>query len=91
MAADDSKFIALARQAPQGRLFTPADGTLVARDGGAEVQWSLNALAQAAKEACFAAKRPQVRAILCAGGVRWAEQAIEASATRTGVTWQPAN
>jgi transposase len=70
-AADDSKLIALVRQAPPGRLVTREDGTLVARDEEAEAQWSLNALAQAAKEAGIAVKRSQIRTILLREGVRW--------------------
>jgi transposase len=70
-AADDSKLVALARQAPPGRLVTRADGSMVARDEEAEAQWSLNALAQAAKEAGMAVKRSQIRTILLREGVRW--------------------
>jgi transposase len=70
-AADDSKLIALVRQAPPGRLITREDGTLVARDEEAEAQWSLNALAQAAKEVGIAVKRSQIRTMLLREGVRW--------------------
>jgi transposase len=70
-AADDSKLIALVRQAPPGRLITREDGTMVARDEEAEAQWSLDALAQAAKEAGIAVKRSQIRTILLREGVRW--------------------
>ena len=48
---DDSRLIALVRQAPPGRLETQRDGTMVARDEQGSAQWSLNALAQAAKDA----------------------------------------
>jgi transposase len=48
-AEDDSRLIALARQAPPGRLVTGRDGTMVAREEEAEAQWSLNALARAAE------------------------------------------
>jgi transposase len=68
---DESKLIALVRQAPPGRLVTQRDGTLVARDEEGEAQWSLNALAQAAKEAGIAVKRSQIRTILLREGVRW--------------------
>ena len=44
---------------------------MVARDEEAEAQWSLNALAQAAKEAGIAVKRSQIRTILVREGVRW--------------------
>jgi transposase len=70
-AVDDSKLIALVRQAPPGRLMTQADGSMVARDEEASAQWSLNALAQAAKEAGIAVKRSQIRTILLREGVRW--------------------
>ncbi len=68
---DDSKLIALVRQAPPGRLVTQRDGTMVAREEEAEAQWSLNALARAAKEAGIAVKRSQIRRILLREGVRW--------------------
>ncbi len=70
-AADDSKLVALARQEPPGRLVTQRDGTMVARDEEASAQWSLNALAQAAKEVGIAVKRSQIRTILLREGVRW--------------------
>ena len=70
-AADDSKLIALVRQAPPGRLVTQQDGTMVARDAEGEAQWSLNALARAAKEAGIRVKRSQIRTILLREGVRW--------------------
>ena len=69
-AADDSKLIALVRQEPPGRLVTQRDGSMVARDEEAEAHWSLNALAQAAKEAGIAVKRSQIRTILLREGVR---------------------
>src|SRR5256714_13753923 len=50
-AADDSKIIALVSQPPPGQLVTQRDGTMVARDEQGSAQWSLNALAHAAKEA----------------------------------------
>jgi transposase len=68
---DDSQLIALVRQAPPGRLVTQRDGTMVARDEEGEAQWSLNALAQAAKEAGMRVKRSQIRTILLREGVRW--------------------
>jgi transposase len=70
-AADDSKLIALVRQAAPGRLVTQEDGTMVARDEQGSAQWSLNALAQAAKEAGIQVKRSQIRTILLREGVRW--------------------
>ncbi len=70
-AEDDSRLIALVNQAPPGRLVTQRDGSMVARDEEAEAQWSLNALAQAAKEAGIMVKRSQIRTILVREGVRW--------------------
>jgi transposase len=68
---DDSRLIALVRQAPPGRLVRRRDGTLVAREEEAEAQWSLNALARAATEAGIRVKRSQIRRILVREGVRW--------------------
>jgi transposase len=70
-AEDDSKLIALARQAPPGRLVTRRDGTMVAREEEGEAQWSLNALARAAQEAGIPVKRSQIRRILLREKVRW--------------------
>jgi transposase len=70
-AADDSKLIALVRKAPPGHVETQADGKLVARDEDGSAQWSLDALAQAAKEAGIEVKRSQIRTILLREGVRW--------------------
>ena len=67
---DDSKIIALVCQAPPGRLVRQAD-ELVARDEQGSAQWSLDALAQAAKEVGIAVKRSQIRRILVREGVRW--------------------
>jgi transposase len=68
---DDSQLIALVRQAPPGRLVRRRDGTMVAREEKGEAQWSLNALARAAKEAGIRVKRSQIRRILVREGVRW--------------------
>lgn len=65
-----SKLIALVRQAPPGRLERRAD-ELVAQEENGSAQWSLNALAQAAKEAGIQLKRSQIRTILLREGVRW--------------------
>lgn len=68
---DDSKLIALVRQAPSGRLVTQRDGTMVAREEEGETQWSLNALARAVQEADIPVKRSQIRRILLREKVRW--------------------
>ena len=69
--ADDSALIALVHTAPPGRLVTRRDGTMVARQEDEAAQWSLSALAQAAKEAGIQVKRSQIRRILLKEGVRW--------------------
>jgi len=55
--ADRSGIVALPSQPPPGRLVTQRDGTMVARDESGSAQWSLDALAQAAKEAGIRVKR----------------------------------
>jgi len=69
--ADDSALIALVHTPPPGRLMTREEGAMVARDEEKEAQWSLDALAQAAKEAGIPVKRSQIRRILRKEGVRW--------------------
>ena len=66
-----SRILALVKQAPPGHLETQADGTMVARDEEGSAQWTLNALAQAAKEAGIGVKRSQIRRIYLREGVRW--------------------
>ena len=66
-----SRILALVKQAPPGHLETQADGTMVARDEQGSAQWTLNALAQAAKEAGIQLKRSQIRRISLREGVRW--------------------
>jgi transposase len=68
---EDSQLMALVRKDPPGRLVTQRDGTMVARQDEGEAQWSLNALARAAKEAGITVKRSQIRRILVREGVRW--------------------
>jgi len=70
MAADDSKIIALVRQAPPGRLERQGD-EMVARDEEGAAKFHLDVLAQSAKEADIAVKRSQIRRILLREGVRW--------------------
>jgi len=67
---DDSRIIALVRQAPPGRLERRAD-EMVARDEEGSAQWSLDALAQAVKEVGISVKRSQIRRICLREGVRW--------------------
>src|SRR5205085_9304473 len=57
--ADDSVIIALVSQAPPGRLVRQQDGSLRAREEEGAGQWTLNALAQAAKDVGIAVKGSQ--------------------------------
>ena len=66
-----SRILALVKQPPPGRLERRADETMVARDEQGSAQWSLNALAQAAKAAGIQVKRSQIRRIYLREGVRW--------------------
>ena len=66
-----SRILALVKQAPPGHLETQADGTMVARDEEGSAQWTLNALAQAAKEVGIRVKRSQIRRIYLREGVQW--------------------
>ncbi len=69
--AERSIIVALPSKPPPGRLMTLEDGTMVARDESGSAQWSLDALALAAKEAGIRVKRSQIRRILLKEGVRW--------------------
>jgi transposase len=66
-----SRILALAKQEPPGHLSSQADGTMVARDEEGSAQWTLNALAQAAKATGIQVKRSQIRRIYLREGVRW--------------------
>jgi transposase len=63
--------IALVSSDPPGRLRRQADGSLVAADEQQPAQWTLDALAAAARVEGIAVSRSQVRRILQAEGVRW--------------------
>jgi transposase len=65
------QIIALARSDPPGRLRRQPDGTLAAVDEQQPAQWTLDALAAAARAEGIAVGRSQVRRILVAEGVRW--------------------
>jgi len=65
-----SRILSFAKQPPPGRLERQAE-ELVARDELGSAQWTLNALAQAAKEAGIQVKRSQIRRIYVQEGVRW--------------------
>lgn len=59
--AERSVIVALPSQPPSGRLVTQRDGTMVAHDESGSTQWSLDALAQAAKEAGIRVKGSQIQ------------------------------
>jgi transposase len=69
--AQRSAIIALARSVPPGRLARDADGELSADDEHGPGQWTLDTLAQTARDAGIQAGRSQVRRILLAEKVRW--------------------
>src|SRR6266705_3461462 len=69
--AQRSHIIALARSAPPGQLARDATGELSADDERGPAQWTLDTLAQAARDAGIAVGRSQVRRILLAEKVRW--------------------
>jgi transposase len=69
--AERSAIIALARSEPPGRLDRDGTGELSAGDEHGPAQWTLDTLAQAARQAGIAVGRSQVRRILLAEKVRW--------------------
>jgi transposase len=69
--AQRSHIIALARSAPPGQLARDAAGELSADDEDGPAQWTLDTLAQAARDGGIAVGRSQVRRILLAEKVRW--------------------
>jgi len=69
--AQRSVIIALARSVPPGRLERDGAGELSADDEHGPAQWTLDTLAQAARDAGIAVGRSQVRRILLAEKVRW--------------------
>src|SRR5690348_4926076 len=69
--AQRSRIIALARSAPTGQLDRDGAGELSADDERGPAQWTLDTLAQAARDAGITVGRSQVRRILLAEKVRW--------------------
>jgi len=69
--AQRSAIIALARSEPPGRLVCDVTGELSAEDEDGPAQWTLDTLAQAARDAGITVGRSQVRRILLAEKVRW--------------------
>jgi transposase len=68
---DRGRIIALVASDPPGRLRRQPDGSLVAAAAQQPAQWTLDALAAAARAEGIAISRSQVRRILQADGVRW--------------------
>ena len=69
--AQRSAIIAMARSLPPGQLARDATGELSAGDERGPAQWTLDTLAQTARDAGIAVGRSQVRRILRAEKVRW--------------------
>jgi len=68
--AQRSAIIAMARSEPPGRLARDGAGELSAEERG-PAQWTLDTLAETARDAGIAVGRSQVRRILLAEKVRW--------------------
>ncbi len=66
-----SQIVALARSHPPGAIIRQPDGTLETAATDANAQWSLDALAAAARGRGIPIGRSQVRRILRKEGVRW--------------------
>ena len=70
--AERSAIIALARMTPPGKLVPePGSGELQAHDEEGVAEWTLDALAEAARSQGIQVARSQVRRILLAERVRW--------------------
>jgi transposase len=69
--AQRSAIIALARSEPPGRLARDGAGELSADQEDGPAQWTLDTLAQAARDKGIQVGRSQVRRILLAEKVRW--------------------
>ena len=69
--AQRSAIIGMARSLPPGQLARDATGELSAGDERGPAQWTLDALAQTARDAGIQVGRSQVRRILLAEKVRW--------------------
>src|SRR5690349_6291392 len=94
--AQRSVIIALARSAPPGRLERDGAGELAAEAEDGPAQWTLDILAQVARDAGIAVGRSQVRRILLAEKVRWrrthswATSTDPESALKGPQSWSPA-
>lgn len=69
--AERSRIIGLVRQPAPGRLTVQAGGELAAADESGPPEWTLDALAAAARRLGIEIGRSQVRGILLSEGVRW--------------------
>jgi transposase len=79
--AERSAIIALARSVPPGRLARDGAGELSAEREDGPAQWTLDTLAQVARDAGIQVGRSQVRRILLAEKVRWRRTRSWASST----------
>ena len=82
--AQRSAIIALARSVPPGRLDRDGAGELSADDERGPAQWTLDILAQTARDAGIRVGRSQVRRILLAEKVRWRRTRRWATSTPMG-------
>jgi len=79
--AERSRIIALARSVPPGQLARDVTGELSAGDERGPAQWTLDTLAQAARDTGIQVGRSQVRRILLAEKVRWRQTRSWAAST----------
>ena len=79
--AQRSHIIAMARSEPPGHLDRDGAGELSACDERGPAQWTLDTLAQAARDAGIEVGRSQVRRILLAEKVRWRRTRTWAAST----------
>jgi len=79
--AQRSAIIAMARSLPPGQLARDAAGELSADDERGPAQWTLDTLAQTARDAGIQVGRSQVRRILLAEKVRWRRPRRQSAST----------
>ena len=82
LEAERSAIIALARTTPPGKLVPePDSGELQARDEEGVAEWTLDALAEAARSHGIQVARSQVRRLLLTERVRWRRTRLWATST----------
>jgi len=82
LEAERSAIIALARTTPPGKLVPePDSGELQARDEEGVAEWTLDALAEAARSHGIQVARSQVRRLLLMERVRWRRTRLWATST----------